>query len=274
MITYVLSLKRSAERRRYIKKHVADLELDHQVIDAVDGSLLSEFDLEAHCDMTALNKVRDWLTNDQIGCSLSHYNIYEEFLKTGDEVCFIVEDDVLLPTDIKEVLSEIEETMAGAEIILLHYLSLSPCKLSSIGKKKIFDTNLMFALNNKQLGDSTAYLITRSACENMLQNIKPVLVAADSWNHYYKLGCFDAIRVQYPNVVKTKNFKSSINYFERRPILGFISKFINDYKVPGIFSIVKYLRKKKLEKYLSYFSVTDEISPHYNRYLKSNLIVD
>jgi len=267
MKTYVVSLKRAAERREYITKHVSDLKLDYKIMEAVDGSLLTEDDLKANCDMDEVNKYRAWLSNSMIGCALSHYNVYEEFLKTNEKACLIIEDDASLPDNINEILSEIEGKVEGAEVVMLYYFPGKPCKLSSVGAQKIMDSKIMFPLT-VDLVTTAAYIISREAAQRMHDKIKPIRVGPDSWNNFYELGCFDSFKAVYPLVVKTKHFKSSINYFEGNRIGGFISSFINTYKLPIIYDLVKYMRMRRFKKIFSNISLTDEVSPIYEKVMK------
>ncbi|GIV40227.1 MAG: hypothetical protein KatS3mg033_2027 [Thermonema sp.] len=78
MKTYVISLERSRERRKYIIDHCKSLNIDYQIIDAIDGNLLTQQDLENICDIETVTKFRYWLTNGAIGCALSHLKAYQK----------------------------------------------------------------------------------------------------------------------------------------------------------------------------------------------------
>lgn len=266
MKTYVVSLKRAENRREYITKHVSDLKLDYTIMDAVDGRLLTDEYLGANCDMNEVNKYRWWLTNDMIGCALSHYNVYEAFLKTDNKACFVVEDDVWLPDNIKEILAEIEKNVDGAEVVLLYHFSNKPAKLSTQGVVKILNTDLMFPVEGYP-ATTTAYIITRDAAQKMYNKIKPLAVGPDSWDYYYDRGCFDSFKVQYPLLVKTKHFKSTINYFENQPLKEFLSSIIDKYKIPLLYDFVKLARKRRFEKAFNHVTLTDQISPIQERIL-------
>src|SRR4051812_30276433 len=109
MKTYAIALKRSKERHQYINRHLKSLGLDYKSIDAVDGSKLTQSDLESMCNMEEVNKLRWWLTNGAIGCQLSHYACYEAIVKSKDKCGFIVEDDAVLSPEIKSILADIEK---------------------------------------------------------------------------------------------------------------------------------------------------------------------
>ncbi|EAY26307.1 glycosyltransferase family 25 protein [Microscilla marina] len=267
MKTFVVSLKRAKNRYAYIRQHVAGRKLDYKIIDAVDGSLLTEKEIEENCNMEQVDKYRWWLSNGAIGCALSHLNAYEEFLATGDKAAFIIEDDVLLPETITDLLLEIENEIKPSEIILLYYASFAPAKFSTIGERKLSNSGLYYPIDPKQTITAAAYVIGRTAALNLKENIRPIEVTADSWEHYYAKGFFESLRVQYPSFISIKNFKSSIDYHEFGSIKHKISTFINDYKIPVLYQLLKHKRKKQLDKMLNHFSLTDEPSPIYQKML-------
>ena len=85
---YIISLKRSTDRR----KKMQDM-LKNQVVfsfyDAVDGKDMIEKDIELS------NKIfkKDTLNSGQIGCFLSHLNLYEKIKKEKIPNSLILEDD-------------------------------------------------------------------------------------------------------------------------------------------------------------------------------------
>jgi glycosyl transferase family 25 len=265
MKVFAIALDRSKERKKYIQQHLLDLKLDSVLIDAVDGSTLSQIDIESCCDMEQVNKLRWWLTDGAIGCALSHYNAYKEIIRTDQKAGLIIEDDVVLPPNIHEVLDDIEKHIGENEVILLYYTSFKPCKLSNIGASELRTGKLVYPINIEQAITATAYVIGRIAAQRMVDNIKPIKVTADSWYHYYGLGCFDSFRVHYPAITKTKNFKSSIDYLEKGSIKAHISNYVNKYKIPVIYQVLKFLRARRLNVMLGHFNLTNEPSPIYQK---------
>jgi glycosyl transferase, family 25 len=261
MKTYAIALKRSKERYRYIDRHLKSHGLDYKIIDAVDGSKLSTDDLTANCNMEEVNKLRWWLTNGAIGCALSHYACYEAIAKSKDHCALIVEDDAVLPPDIKKILADVEKEIDDSEVILLYFTSFGECKLSSIGKKDICNGSLVYPINIRQTITATAYVIGRKAAIGMMKQVKPIAVAADSWEYYYEKGAFKSFRVHYPALVKIANFKSSIDYINEVSTLGKVTRFVNDYKIPFAFQLMNFIRKRRLNRMLNHFSLTNERSP-------------
>jgi glycosyl transferase, family 25 len=260
MKTFAITLQRAKERNNYIRKHLAERQLDCTFIDAVDGKLLTEKDIEACCDMEQIALHRTWLTKGAIGCALSHLKAYQEFLKTDDPVALVVEDDVVLPENIGSILKEIEIEIKPHEVILLYCTSIKPTKLSTAGKTDLKEGGLFYPMDISQTLTTTTYMIGREAARQMSNHVIPVRVAADSWHYYFNKECFYSFRVFYPTTIQVKNFKSSINYLDENSILSSISELVDKYKLPVIYQILRYRRKKYLRKTQRNFIFTDEVS--------------
>ena len=265
MKVYAITLERIEERKHYINNHLNELNLDYQIIKAIDGASLSKEEMAASCDMKNVEKWSWWLTPGAIGCALSHYNAYEALVETNEKAGFVIEDDTILPENINELLNEIEQEIGENEIILLFYSSFNPANLSSVGLKKLADGNLVYPMETSKTFSALAYVIGRKAAQNMLNNIKPIRVTADNWHYYFQKGCFNSLRVHYPSVVGTKNFKSAIDYLKRNSLKARISSFIDKYQIPVFYQIVKYIRGKRLKKIRSHFSLVNEVSPVYEK---------
>ncbi len=265
MKAYVITLERSKTRNNYIKQHVADRKLDHMIIPAVDGSLLTDKDLEETCNLEIVKLYPIWLTKGAIGCSLSHLLAYEAFLKTDAKSACIIEDDVILPKNFNEILDEVDKELKSNEIILLYYTTKRTAYFSTVGSVKLSDSGLYYPMDIKQPITSAAYVIGRTAAMNMKGIVKPVDAAADSWEHFYSKGGYESFRVQYPAPVATKNFKSSIDYMQKGSFKQIVTQFIDDHKFPVVYQLLSYLRRRNLNKMLHHFALTDEVSPIYTK---------
>lgn len=263
MKTYVITLERNSERNKHIKRHIIERNLDHKIIPAVDGALLTDKDLQKSCNMEKVNKLRWWLTNGAIGCALSHLKAYEEFLSSHEKAAFIIEDDAVLPKNINELLAELEGSIQTDEIVLLYYTSFKPAKLTSYRSEELKNGGgLYYPMDIGQPITATAYVIGRGAALKLSETIKPIEVTADCWHHFYSRGAIQSLRVHYPSLVTTKNFKSSIDYLKNDSHLQTILSYINKYKIPFLYQFLNSRRKRRLNKMLNQFSFCDEVSPY------------
>jgi len=123
---YVVSLKRSVDRHPKIKKNLEGL--NYEIFWGVDGSKLDLKELEEKKIYVPEIAIRDnfsgkALQPGEIGCSLSHINIYKEILKNGYRCTLILEDDIFLSKEsgynIQNALKELPENW---EFLYLGYL--------------------------------------------------------------------------------------------------------------------------------------------------------
>ena len=134
--TYIVNLVRRTDKRNHMIKQLqklsnANIELNHVFYDAIDGTI---------DDQLANNnyRVAPWfdpnsnkaMTRGEIGCALSHYNIWNLILNSEPsqnntiDYYMILEDDVILDTTILDKLSNIKQNLDNLslsfDILYLH----------------------------------------------------------------------------------------------------------------------------------------------------------
>ena len=91
---YVVSLARAAGRRANISKRLDDANVQYEITDAVDGKTLDFAKLGNRLQNGLAYKCYQHpLTANEIGCFLSHYNLWERMLADKTEYALILEDD-------------------------------------------------------------------------------------------------------------------------------------------------------------------------------------
>ncbi|MBL0742440.1 glycosyltransferase family 25 protein [Chryseolinea lacunae] len=265
MHTFAISLARSTERRTYIEKHLASRKLAFDVIDAVDGKLLTASDLEKYCDMAEVTRLRWWLTDGAIGCALSHFHVYEKIIAQNLPYAFVVEDDAVLPHNIAGLLSDIATRIKPDEVILLYYVSFKACSLSTVNKDTVQGGELLYPMDMEQPITATAYVIGHEAAKGMVRNIVPIRVTADSWNHYFIQGAFSSFRCMYPMPVQTMHFKSSIDYMDKNSWKAKFAEWVDRHKVPPFFQLLRLLRKKRSDGMLNNVALVNLPSPVFEK---------
>ncbi|MBR5958377.1 MAG: glycosyltransferase family 25 protein [Salinivirgaceae bacterium] len=211
---FVISLERAKRRRQYIQSHLQSLNLNFTVVDAIDGMLVDEDFLYSQADMERVRQSPYWLTKGALACALSHKKALDLFVDSHFDMALILEDDVVLPLSIKTLMSEISEKISEYDIVLLYYAALRGAYLSKVGGINVVSGSLLYPMELKQVSTSSAYIIGKEAARRMSSIIIPVSVAADSWGHFYKHNCYNNVYLHYPMEVQTKDFKSSIEYFD------------------------------------------------------------
>lgn len=112
MKTYIVNLERCPERKKHMETLLMRYNcLDIEFIKAVDGKLLTKEEIERLFDNnTAYKRYGKYLTDGEIGCTLSHQICYKKIAEGHDNCALILEDDLLINNgEINDILCSIEE---------------------------------------------------------------------------------------------------------------------------------------------------------------------
>jgi glycosyl transferase, family 25 len=214
MHVYVINLARSLDRRAHITAELKKTGLDYQIITAVDGHDLDLSDLSIVDPSLATKTVS---MAGAAGCALSHLSAYRNIIADGLDAALILEDDVILPADLGSLADAVADQLTGAEVVLLNYSTpYPPCRLSREGSIHL-PSSRMLALSidaDQWIVSSSAYIITREACERMIKCMPPVRVPIDDWRFFYREGALDRMRCVAPvPVVNNSKLVSTIGSY-------------------------------------------------------------
>lgn len=250
MHLYVINLKEAIDRRKSIEKQLKELGLDFTVFEAIKGSSLSIDELEKLVDMQEVQKYPDWLTPNMLGAALSHLGVYKSFLNTNLDWALILEDDVLLNKDIKLLIDHIiENENIYINHLILFYgvihegsLELSRNEISRTGSYSFHE------VLSTSVGGAGAYIIHRSVAKKLVDSINKIKVAPDTWDYFKTLGAFTQINCIYPFAAKPGLFESTIGYVNKKSFSFKIKHFVEKYKVPLLYQLLRRNRKTVWEK--------------------------
>ena len=113
---YVISLKRTPERRLYVQRQLEALNLDYQFVDAIDKRDLDFPEYQAEVanllgiDKTIIEKKQRGHFRKHYACALSHAKAYNLMVKNNDSAACILEDDVWITSDFPDVLHAAPKT--------------------------------------------------------------------------------------------------------------------------------------------------------------------
>lgn len=258
MKTYIINLERSKARREHIIGEAERCGLDYELVNAVDGSQLTDEELHRLCDEEQVRKHSDWLTPGMIGCALSHYNVYTKIVENDVDVALVLEDDACLPNNLPELLREISEEVQPNEVISLFYMSFDPCQLSKKGKVGLSNNyGLYYPVDVNQVISTAGYVITKQAAKTMENIVLPVRVSPDSWGHFYEHKGFDSFRCVYPVPLKLTAVQSDIHSQSWR---GVITHFIERNKIPMLHKAVRSIRISNIES-MTKIKLVNTVSP-------------
>jgi glycosyl transferase, family 25 len=108
--TFVINLKRSADRKVHMTNQLDNLHISYEIFDAVDGLELSDHEIESKYGIDTFPTWASYnarnLTKGEIGCILSHLRIYKRMVDEDIECACIFEDDNDFKKDIANLLKD------------------------------------------------------------------------------------------------------------------------------------------------------------------------
>ena len=174
---WVVNLKKSIDRRKYITKHLDELGLDFQLIEAVNGHNLTGKKLSAlYNAQDALRRIRREMSPGEIGCSLSHLKIYQKMIDEDVEEVIVLEDDAEINRDFLEILQRKIDFPPDRELLLLFHGG--KYNTSFRKRRTIFKQYQIVKFVAPPYG-TLGYLIKQSAARKLLTAGYPIQVPAD-----------------------------------------------------------------------------------------------
>ena len=175
MKTFIVNLEKDIAKKEKILEQTEKLNLKAEIIPAVYGKNLSKEDLK--------NLVYDYpncaLTLGEIGCALSHLNIYNKMVKDDIPIAFILEDDVILSKDIVPMLDFLEKSndKNKPNVYLMSYM----IDYLPFTKKKTPVGN-MYKIYRSYC--TCAYVINKEAAKKLSKMQTPIKFEADMWESF------------------------------------------------------------------------------------------
>lgn len=207
ILTYIINLEEAKDRRVYMEHLLAKANdiLSISFISAVDGRIKSQEEILGLFNVPlSYKRYGRELSGGEIGCTLSHYMCYQKLVASRTQYALILEDDITLIRDIREVLGLIPYVDCEEPTIIFlsgDYWFYKSCRIDERNQL----TSVYDAVG------SYAYLINIAAAKKILKKNKMPACVADNWSLYRKQGV--RLRAVYPYMVDAniESFSSSIN---------------------------------------------------------------
>ncbi|MGL4601027.1 MAG: glycosyltransferase family 25 protein [Plesiomonas sp.] len=188
---YVVSLSSEINRRQSIKNKLDFLMLNFEFVDAVDFRFEKSADVINEISEYEFNSPRD-MTSAEIGCALSHRNVYKKIIADNIDYGVVLEDDAVLNGDFADFIKPSNLNRIDFDIIVLGYSKLSKqdqrlfyIKEPIKTKFKLLRYSLGYAWSEWTCG-TVGYVIKRDAASRFLS--KKYLSLADDW-YQHKINC-------------------------------------------------------------------------------------
>ncbi|HMW03240.1 MAG TPA: glycosyltransferase family 25 protein [Acidobacteriota bacterium] len=172
---WVISLRRSTERRAHITQHLKEHNLPFEFFDAIDGQTLTPDQLACYDAQQACQCMGRELVPSEIAIALSHLTLYQRMVDQNLDEVLILEDDVVLKPEFLEILSRKSSFPKGWELVLLcHTWGI----LSAWYRQPIFRTTEVVRFSRSAVS-SAAYLLRQSGARKLLVAGYPIRVPSD-----------------------------------------------------------------------------------------------
>lgn len=173
---FIVNLKKDSERKKHMQQLCKQHSLDYQFIDAICGKDLDDNELKKIYDKKrTLSELGRELSAGEIGCTLSHKEIYRTMIRKNIEQAVIFEDDITFNHRIHDAISTIADFPDDWECVLLHYhrnnpfakfYCISPYNRITVGK------NLKIVRFTDLMHSTGAYIINLAGARKLLSALE------------------------------------------------------------------------------------------------------
>ncbi|MCT8563502.1 glycosyltransferase family 25 protein [Glaesserella parasuis] len=183
VLVKVISLKDEIEKRQHIINELKEV-MNFSFFDAIDGrDLLSMKYFKYLRRLRGRAKNRGYITPSELGCTLSHFSVYRDFLNSDKEWLLVLEDDVTINSNLFVLLESIINQNYSDYINILG---------GQEGLKRPRVLEFLFRENIKILNSpfygfflyrTCSYLVSRAVVERLYHVHKKFCYLADDWGN-------------------------------------------------------------------------------------------
>jgi glycosyl transferase, family 25 len=204
MLIFVISLKESIERRKYMEKTLFDKRINFEFFDAVNGkdqfpSLLQKYDLTK----------RLWLTSGKMpskgeaGCYASHYRLWEKCIELNTPI-IIMEDDVNVCVNAQKTINLVAEKIEEYGYLRLENVIRGELLAVEQGSEhcitKMYDN----------FGGAQAYALSPSAAKKLVKKSRKWSVPVDNYLGEFYFHGVEAYHLTPQLVLDKNNFETTV----------------------------------------------------------------
>jgi glycosyl transferase family 25 len=262
MHAYVINLARSPDRRRHMVEQLARTAVEYEFVEAVDGRELDLSDAELF-DPAVVGT--ESYRPGAAGCALSHLRVYRSIVRAELEHALVLEDDVVLPDDLGILVGAVAEQMHDAEVALLNFHSEQPCRFTKAGAVELVGSrSLVHLVDDSQVSSTGAYVITRAACERMVETALPLRAQPDDWAYFLGQKALDQVRCVAPMpVTNSTSLRTTIDYFVPGTVQARLRERVASARLPLLHQVLAWRRQRTFSRlgWTGQSVFVDEMSP-------------
>jgi glycosyl transferase family 25 len=211
---FVISLDFSVERRKNSIDQLNRLGVSYQIVDAYDGSHISDYDIlnNPEYGLWEMGSRTRHLNKGEIGCVLSHLQIYRKMVKENIEAACILEDDTILQNEFKDFLiPENLDNLHWDLFYLGHHSRFSKKEAWSKNKQELKLKNFSAGEPIELPGGSYGYIIKCRAAAEILKHAYPIRKSLDHYTGNAPALGIQTLLLSPPCVHHNYHFKTTIN---------------------------------------------------------------
>ncbi len=203
---YIISLARAAQRREDICRRLNAAGISHEILDAVDGEKegANRHGGGLRQDLCRRKHGRD-MTPGEIGCFLSHRNLWRKIAAQENGCAMVLEDDAVWDGDFLSAAARVMECEWIWDVVLFSRFAAPKidralCELGNGRRLVRYKTRAL---------TTAAYLISQSGAQKMLHHCREMREPVDNMmGEWWKNGA--AFYSVHPPPVKQADFPSLI----------------------------------------------------------------
>ena len=177
-----ISLTGADERRELMTRQFAEHGIDAQFFDAIKPRNTTD-DVSIEDRAARMRRHGRSMSRGEIGCYLSHREVWKQLVASEDDVCCVMEDDIVLRSGFRAAVLELAAHSEHWDIVRL---------MGLLGNPRIpyatMPSGMRVMWTDRQTCGTQCYVITRAAAAKMLRYTSRIIAPIDMtmdrhWEH-------------------------------------------------------------------------------------------
>lgn len=246
MIIYLISLNKDIKRRERLKIKFPTSYAEMKWVKAIDGSELSAKNY-FFCANQYYKENKRLIAPSEVGCALSHIQAYKEFLKTDEEYCLIIEDDIIgEDKDISRIFKIIDDQQPDGLVLFGGQEGMPKDYWKYVLAEKNKEFYLISNFSKKFITRAHCYALNRATAEQLISLHELSFQVADHWSILLK-----NINLYYIDIIKhPKDLVDSNIENERYQIYSIQHKIFKEKYITGLFLKILNRIYNEIQRYL------------------------
>ncbi|MFY0628616.1 MAG: glycosyltransferase family 25 protein [Reichenbachiella sp.] len=267
MKTFVINMKKDVRRKRDMQKQFKKFNVDVEFFEGINGKKIKKEHFSQIADKEKLEAKEKRPLDElkgMVGCTYSHFLIYQKMMNERIEVACILEDDVILSKEFKKQIDWVENQIKKNEIISLHTLLYDPVNFEATGRTN--DTCNICNPTPPKIRGTQGYVITLYCAKQLMTEMIPIKEFPDCFNRY-QLFCPDVqIRVLFPFIIRHM-WIDSVRDDKKYGLKDHLLNLIQRYRIFPFWNMIRIRRRKLNDQHIGSF-ISQSNSPITRMYVE------